>query len=62
MKQIKRFCRDTSGAATVDFVVLTGAIVALGVSVGYSFIDGASGYGDDIRDTIIEQTVTNAGN
>ena len=61
MQHIKRFFRDTSSATTVDLVVLTWAIVAPGVSVAYSFIDSASGYGDDIRDTIIDQTVTNAG-
>lgn len=32
----KRFTKDESGAVTVDFVVLTGAIVAMAIVVGSS--------------------------
>ncbi|MGE4612012.1 MAG: hypothetical protein AAED33_11615 [Paracoccaceae bacterium] len=32
-KILKRFARDESGAITVDFVILTAAIVGLGLSV-----------------------------
>lgn len=30
----KRFSNEESGAVTVDFVVLTGAVVALGLTIG----------------------------
>jgi Flp pilus assembly pilin Flp len=39
---IKNFRNDEDGAVTVDWVVLTAAIVALGLVVGQAVSDGAS--------------------
>jgi len=35
-RQRARFLRDDDGAVTVDWVVLTAAIVGLGIAVGFS--------------------------
>ncbi|MCO4848965.1 MAG: hypothetical protein KC448_13460 [Yoonia sp.] len=45
---IKNFKNDESGAVTVDWVVLTAAIVLLGVAVGASVSGGAKGLAADI--------------
>ena len=37
---LRRFGSDTSGAVTVDFVVLTAAVVSLGVSAGIAITEG----------------------
>ena len=39
---IKNFTNDEDGAVTVDWVVLTAAIVALGLAVGNAVTDGAN--------------------
>lgn len=39
---IKNFRNDEDGAVTVDWVVLTAAIVALGLVVGTAVSDGAT--------------------
>lgn len=48
----KRFKADESGAVTVDWVVLTGAVVGLGIiisqTVGGSITTAAGGVGDDM--------------
>ena len=44
---IKKFKNDESGAITVDWVVLTAAIVLLGAAVGGSVSDGATGLATD---------------
>lgn len=38
--QIKKFSNDESGAVTVDWVVLTAAVVGLGFAVIYAADDG----------------------
>jgi Flp pilus assembly pilin Flp len=43
---IKNFKNDESGAVTVDWVVLTAAIVLLGAAVGSSVKTGATDLGD----------------
>ena len=45
---VKRFDRDQDGAVTVDWVVLTAAIVGLGIAV-LTTVGGAT---DDYGDTI----------
>ena len=41
MKFINTFCKDEDGAVTVDWVVLTAAVVGLGVAA-YSSISGGT--------------------
>ncbi len=45
---IKNFRRDEDGAVTVDFVVLTAAIVGLGIAVLTSVGAGTTALGDTI--------------
>lgn len=45
---VKEFFCNEDGAVTVDWVVLTAAIVALGVAVGSTMVDGTTGLSDDI--------------
>jgi len=53
---IKNFTNDEDGAVTVDWVVLTAAIVALGVAVG-----GAVSTAAEDKADVIGGIVTNAG-
>lgn len=43
MKFLKKFRKDENGAVTVDWVVLTAAVVALAGAAYQSIEDGASG-------------------
>ena len=45
---IKKFKNDESGAITVDWVVLTAAIVLFGAAVGGSVSGGATGLATDV--------------
>ena len=45
---IKNFRNDEDGAVTVDWVVLTAAIVALGLAVGMAVSDGATDLANDV--------------
>lgn len=45
---IKNFRNDEDGAVTVDWVVLTAAIVALGLVVGNAVSTGATDLANDI--------------
>ena len=45
---IKNFRKDEDGAVTVDWVVLTAAIVALGLLVGGLVSDGAETLATDV--------------
>ncbi len=54
---IKNFRNDEDGAVTVDFVVLTAAIVILGIIVGSALTTGASDLAGDIRDTMTTITI-----
>ncbi len=47
-KMIAKFCRDDDGAVTVDWVVLTAAVVALGVAAGVAMTNGTTGLSNDI--------------
>ncbi|SIT91637.1 hypothetical protein SAMN05421665_3431 [Yoonia rosea] len=46
---IKNFRNDEDGAVTVDFVVLTAAIVVLGLAVGGAISSGAQDLANDIE-------------
>jgi Flp pilus assembly pilin Flp len=53
---IKTFSNDESGAVTVDWVVLTAAIVGLGIAVIAAVSTGVRGLGDGIAGSL-ETTV-----
>jgi Flp pilus assembly pilin Flp len=53
---IKNFRNDEDGAVTVDFVVLTAAIVVLGLAVGTAVSNGARGLANDIEATLNNQS------
>ncbi len=54
---IKNFRNDEDGAVTVDFVVLTAAIVVLGLAVGGSAVSsGAGDLANRIEGTLDNQT------
>jgi Flp pilus assembly pilin Flp len=55
---IKNFRRDEDGAVTVDWVVLTAAIVGLGVAVLASVGKSTTGLSTKISTNIAGQTVT----
>lgn len=48
LHRVKHYLRREDGAVTVDWVVLTAAVVALGVAVGSAMIQGTTGLSDDI--------------
>ncbi len=52
---IKKFKNDEEGAVTVDFVVLTAAIVVLGLLVGAAISDGATGLANAIQNSLGNQ-------
>ena len=49
---IKNFRNDEDGAVTVDFVVLTAAIVVLGLAVGGAISSGATGLANEIENSL----------
>jgi Flp pilus assembly pilin Flp len=53
---IKNFRRDEDGAVTVDFVVLTAAIVGLGIAVLTSVGSGTTALGDTISGDLAGMT------
>jgi len=54
---IKNFRRDEDGAVTVDWVVLTAAIVGLGIAVLTSVGQGTTALGDKISSQLDAQTI-----
>jgi len=52
---IKNFRNDEDGAVTVDFVVLTAAIVVLGLAVGTAVSNGANGLANNIGASLTSQ-------
>jgi len=52
LKFIENFRNDEDGAVTVDFVVLTAAIVVLGLAVGGAISRGAEGLANDIENSL----------
>jgi len=58
---IKNFAADESGAVTVDWVVLTAAIVGLGIAVIASVSSGVNSLGDTISTSLSTATVAELG-
>ncbi|SFP06205.1 Flp family type IVb pilin [Tranquillimonas alkanivorans] len=56
---IKTFRNDEDGAVTVDWVVLTAAIVGLGIAVITAVSGGVNNLGDSINTSLSEATVDN---
>jgi len=54
---IKNFRSDEDGAVTVDWVVLTAAIVGLGIAIMVSVGDGTTALGDRISSQLANQTI-----
>jgi len=54
---IKNFRNDEDGAVTVDWVVLTAAIVGLGIAVLTSVGGGTTALGDKISSTLSAATI-----
>ncbi len=52
------FLKDESGAVTVDWVVLTAAVVGLGLAVLLSIGGGTQDFADDISTHMSSQNVT----
>jgi len=54
---INEFCTDESGAVTVDWVVLTAAIVGLGIAVVATVGTGIGNMGDTIEEALSGATM-----
>ncbi len=52
-KLLKNFAKDTDGNTTIDWIVLTAALVTLGLSVGVSISASANGVADDINTAMV---------
>lgn len=52
MNIVAKFFQDEDGAVTVDFVVLTAALVVLGLAVGGAISRGAGGLANDIENSL----------
>ena len=52
LNTIKAFAANESGAVTVDWVVLTAAIVGLGIAVVASVTTGVRGVSTEIRESL----------
>ncbi len=53
---IKNFRNDEDGAVTVDWVVLTAAVVGLGLAVGTSVLGGATAGASNVNASIAANT------
>ena len=53
----KRFAQDESGAVTVDWVVLTAAIVGLGIAISSVIFTNVKEIGNDIDSNLAGVTV-----
>ena len=58
---IKNFRNDEDGAVTVDFVVLTAALVILGLLVAGAIQDGATNLAGDIETSLTNTVVPTLG-
>ena len=56
-KFINKFRRDEDGAVTVDWVVLTAAIVGLGIAVLSSVGGGTTALGETLSSQLSGQTI-----
>ena len=57
LSNFKSFFADESGAVTVDWVVLTAALVGLGLAVMSLVSGGIEDLSDDINDGLAGQTI-----
>ena len=57
IETFKNFAKNESGAVTVDWVVLTAAIVGLGIAVVASVRGGVISLGDEIGDSLTAGSV-----
>ena len=57
MNMIKTFAQDEAGAVTVDWVVLTSAIVGLGIAVMMSVGNSTKGLADKVSTDINGRSV-----
>ena len=55
---IKNFANDEAGAVTVDWVVLTAAIVGVGIAVMATVSDGLEDLSGDIENQLTAQGIT----
>jgi Flp pilus assembly pilin Flp len=53
---LKRFKNDESGAVTVDWVVLTGAVVGLGIIISQTMGDSISTAAGNVGADVIENS------
>ncbi len=58
MKLFKTFMRDEDGAVTVDWVVLTAAIVGLGIAVLTSVSGGTTSLADKISSELANSEIS----
>ena len=61
LAKMKTFAADESGAVTVDWVVLTAAIVGLGLAVITSVRSGVQSLGTDIQNSLTSASVASLG-
>ncbi|MEQ8291593.1 MAG: hypothetical protein RIA08_05245 [Roseovarius sp.] len=59
IERFKIFLHDESGAVTVDWVVLTAAVVGLGVAAVDIVEEGVNALASDIATAIADKTVDN---
>jgi len=45
---LRHFCQETSGAVTVDWIVLTAAVVGLSIAAAAGIQSGAVSLGDNV--------------
>jgi Flp pilus assembly pilin Flp len=57
MSQVIRFLQDESGAVTVDWVVLTAAVVGLGIAVITAVNGGVGGLGAGIGNALSSASI-----
>lgn len=58
---LTRFARDTSGAVTVDWVVLTAAVTGIGLGAAAAVRSGTSALGEDINVSLTNASVASMG-
>lgn len=59
MKRFEQFLKDEGGAVTVDWVVLTAAVVGLGVAAVDTVEEGINALASDIATAISTKAVDN---
>ena len=62
MKLFNAFLKDESGAVTVDWVVLTAAIVGLGIAVLTTVGNGTTALADAVSSELASTTILTFGN